>query len=80
VSLFPALFDEPERRREVQDELSRYLPALNKANPVSIKAAIEMTGLAHGYMRLPLVEADEAQRAEIRAVLEQSGVLEAARR
>jgi 4-hydroxy-tetrahydrodipicolinate synthase len=78
--LFRALVDEPENRRQVQDELSRYLPALNKANPVSIKAAIEMTGLAHGYMRLPLVEADEAQRAEIRAVLEQSGVLEAARR
>jgi hypothetical protein len=31
-------------------------------------------------MRLPLVEADEAERAEIRAVLERSGVLEAARR
>jgi 4-hydroxy-tetrahydrodipicolinate synthase len=78
--LFRALVDEPRRRAEVQQELSGYLPALNRANPVSIKAAIEMAGLAPGYLRLPLVEADEAERADIRAVLERSGVLEAARR
>jgi 4-hydroxy-tetrahydrodipicolinate synthase len=77
--LFRALVDEPERRAAVQDELSGYLPALNRANPVSIKAAIEMAGLAPGHLRLPLVEADEAERAEIRGVLERSGVLEAAR-
>jgi 4-hydroxy-tetrahydrodipicolinate synthase len=77
--LFRALVDEPERRAEVQEELSGYLPALNRANPVSIKAAIEMTGLAQGFLRLPLVEVDEAERAEIRTVLERSGVLEAAR-
>jgi 4-hydroxy-tetrahydrodipicolinate synthase len=77
--LFRALVDEPGRRAAVQEELSGYLPALNRANPVSIKAAIEMAGLAPGYLRLPLVEADEAERAEIRAVLERSGVLEAAR-
>jgi 4-hydroxy-tetrahydrodipicolinate synthase len=77
--LFRALVDEPGRRAEVQEELSGYLPALNRANPVSIKAAIEMTGLAPGFLRLPLVEADESERAEIRAVLERSGVLEAAR-
>ena len=78
--LFRALVDEPERRAEVQEELTVLLPALNRANPVSIKAAIEMTGLAPGHLRLPLVDADEAERAEIRAVLERSGVLEAARR
>jgi len=78
--LFRALVDEPGRRAEIQDELSQYLPALNRANPVAIKAAVEMAGLAPGHLRLPLVEADEAERAEIRAVLERSGVLEAARR
>ena len=78
--MFRALVDEPERRAEVQAELSAYLPTLNRANPMSIKAAVEMIGLAHRYMRLPLVEADDTERAEIRAVLEQSGVLEAARR
>jgi 4-hydroxy-tetrahydrodipicolinate synthase len=78
--LFRALVDEPARRAEVQEELSGYLPALNRANPTSIKAAIEMTGLAPGFLRLPLVEVDESERAEIRAVLERSGVLEAARR
>jgi 4-hydroxy-tetrahydrodipicolinate synthase len=79
-ALFRRLVDEPGRRAETQEELSGYLPALNRANPVSIKAAIEMTGLAPGHLRLPLVEADETERAEIRAVLERSGVLEAARR
>jgi 4-hydroxy-tetrahydrodipicolinate synthase len=78
--LFRALVDEPQRRAEVQEELAGYLPPLNRANPVSIKAAIEMAGLAPGNLRLPLVEADESERAEIRAVLERSGVLEAARR
>jgi 4-hydroxy-tetrahydrodipicolinate synthase len=77
--LFRALVDEPERRAAVQEELMTYLPALNRANPVSIKAAIELTGLAPGHLRLPLVEADEAERAEIRATLERAGVLEAAR-
>ncbi len=78
--LFRALVDEPERRADVQRELEGYLPALNRANPVSIKAAIEMAGLAPGHLRLPLVEADESERADIRATLERSGVLEAARR
>jgi dihydrodipicolinate synthase/N-acetylneuraminate lyase len=39
-----------------------------------------MAGLAPGNLRLPLVEATDAERADIRAVLERSGVLEAARR
>jgi dihydrodipicolinate synthase/N-acetylneuraminate lyase len=39
-----------------------------------------MAGLAPGNLRLPLVEATEREREEIRAVLERSGVLEAARR
>jgi 4-hydroxy-tetrahydrodipicolinate synthase len=78
--LFRALVDEPQRRAEVQEELSGYLPALNRANPVSIKAAVEMAGIAPGTLRLPLVEADETERAEIRATLERAGVLEAARR
>ena len=71
--LFRALVDEPGRRAEVQAELSGYLPALNRANPVSIKAAIELAGLAPGNLRLPLVEATESEREEIRAVLEPRG-------
>jgi 4-hydroxy-tetrahydrodipicolinate synthase len=77
--LFRALVDEPARRAEVQEELMGYLPALNRANPVSIKAALELAGIAPGTLRLPLVEADETERAEIRATLERAGVLEAAR-
>ena len=77
--LFRALVDEPDRRAAVQEELMGYLPALNRANPVSIKAALELAGIAPGTLRLPLVEADETERAEIRATLERAGVLEAAR-
>jgi 4-hydroxy-tetrahydrodipicolinate synthase len=77
--LFRALVDEPDRRAAVQEELMGYLPALNRANPVSIKAALELAGIAPGGLRLPLVEADETERAEIRATLERAGVLEAAR-
>jgi 4-hydroxy-tetrahydrodipicolinate synthase len=75
---FRALVDEPDRRDEVQRDLTRLLPALNRANPVSIKAALELAGLAPGHMRLPLVPADDAERMEIRAALEQAGVLETA--
>jgi 4-hydroxy-tetrahydrodipicolinate synthase len=38
-----------------------------------------MLGHRVGGLRLPLVEADEAEQAEIRGVLERHGLLEAAR-
>jgi 4-hydroxy-tetrahydrodipicolinate synthase len=44
-------------------------------NPIPIKAALAMTGLIPSdALRLPLVPADEEQRATIRAALESVGL------
>ena len=48
-------------------------------NPVAIKAALGMTGWDVGGLRLPLVEATEAERSRIRDCLARAGVLEPAR-
>ena len=63
------------RAREIDSELRDLYKVLSVHNPIPIKAAVEMLGLASGRMRLPLVPADEGQQAEIRAVLERSELL-----
>jgi 4-hydroxy-tetrahydrodipicolinate synthase len=45
-------------------------------NPIAIKAALNLLGREVGGVRLPLVEADEAQRAQIRDCLERLGLLQ----
>jgi 4-hydroxy-tetrahydrodipicolinate synthase len=45
------------------------------ANPIPLKAALQMVGLPAGPVRLPLVEATEAERDRIRSVLEELGLL-----
>jgi 4-hydroxy-tetrahydrodipicolinate synthase len=47
-------------------------------NPIPLKAALEMLGLAPDRLRLPLVSADPAQRAAVRAALEGIGLSVAA--
>jgi 4-hydroxy-tetrahydrodipicolinate synthase len=44
-------------------------------NPIPIKTAMEMLGHAVGGLRLPLVEATAAERAQIQAALSASGLL-----
>ena len=44
-------------------------------NPIPLKAALEMLGLAPGNLRLPMVPADDEQRATVRAALEHAGLL-----
>ena len=48
-------------------------------NPIAIKAALNLLGHDVGGCRLPLVEADEAETAEVRGCLERIGLLEPAR-
>ena len=43
-------------------------------NPIPLKAALEMLGLASGRMRLPLVRRDAEQRAAVKAALEGVGL------
>src|SRR3954454_15300922 len=47
-------------------------------NPIPIKAALNLTGHEVGGHRLPMVEPDESELAQIRSCLERSGLLAAA--
>jgi 4-hydroxy-tetrahydrodipicolinate synthase len=76
------MVDEPEQRAELDAELQDVVEALfSTANPIPLKAALEMLGLIRtAGLRLPLIEADEDERAVVRSMLERRGLLEAARR
>ena len=64
-----------ERAREIDAELTPLYEGLSvTTNPIPIKAALEMLGLASERMRLPLVPADAEQRAAVRAALEGIGL------
>jgi 4-hydroxy-tetrahydrodipicolinate synthase len=69
-----------DRAREVDATLQPLYAALAvTTNPIPLKAALEMTGLIpSGALRLPLVPADEGQRAVIRDALEAVGLTVAA--
>jgi 4-hydroxy-tetrahydrodipicolinate synthase len=74
-----AMVHEPARRAAIDAELQPLWKVLGvTTNPIPIKAALAMTGHPVGGLRLPLVEADEHERAEVRAVLEQLGLLQEA--
>jgi 4-hydroxy-tetrahydrodipicolinate synthase len=45
------------------------------ANPIPVKAALEMLGLIEGHLRLPMVPASQSERAAIRDALERHGLL-----
>lgn len=73
------LFTEPERRAEIDASLvDVYATLFITANPTPVKAALELLGHEMGGLRLPMVEADEAELAEIRAMLTRHGLLERA--
>ena len=55
------------RAREIDAELTPLYEGLSvTTNPIPVKAALEMLGLASERMRLPLVPADAEQRAAVR--------------
>jgi 4-hydroxy-tetrahydrodipicolinate synthase len=63
------------RAREIDAELTPVYEGLSvTTNPIPIKAALEMLGLASERMRLPLVPADADQRAAVRTALEGIGL------
>ena len=71
------MIDEPEQRRAIDESLRPLFGALAvTTNPIPIKAALALVGREVGGLRLPLVEASEDERAEIRSVLESQGLLE----
>jgi 4-hydroxy-tetrahydrodipicolinate synthase len=65
-----------DRAREIDSGLREVYAAMGvTTNPIPVKAALEMTGLIpSGTLRLPLVPADDGQRATVRAALEGVGL------
>jgi 4-hydroxy-tetrahydrodipicolinate synthase len=68
-----------EDARRIDEELEPAYDLLKVVvNPIAIKAALNMVGHNVGGLRLPLVEATEGEKAQIRGCLERLGVLEPA--
>ena len=68
-----------ERARQIDAELTPVYEGLSVAtNPIPLKAALELLGLASGRMRLPLVPVDAEQRGAIKSALEGVGLAVAA--
>jgi 4-hydroxy-tetrahydrodipicolinate synthase len=64
-----------ERARELDAEITPVYEATSvTTNPIPLKAALAMLGLCEDRLRLPLVSADEEQRAAIKAGLDAAGV------
>jgi 4-hydroxy-tetrahydrodipicolinate synthase len=68
-----------ERAREIDQSIRPMYEAITiDTNPIPVKAAAELLGLIpSARMRLPMVEADEGQRATLRKALEAQGLLAA---
>jgi 4-hydroxy-tetrahydrodipicolinate synthase len=72
------MIDEPDARAEIHESLKDLYEALTvTTNPIPVKAALNLAGHSVGGLRLPLVEADDEQRAVIRAGLERHNLLAA---
>jgi 4-hydroxy-tetrahydrodipicolinate synthase len=70
------MVDEPEHRAEIDASLQDvYKTLFITSNPTCTKAALEMLGHRVGGLRLPLLEADESEREQVRAMLERNGLL-----
>ncbi len=65
-----------DRARQIDATLKQVYAAMGvTTNPIPVKAALAMTGLIPSdTLRLPLVPADEAQRATVRTALESVGL------
>ena len=70
------LFDEPERREEIDAALRDvYETMFITASPAPVKAALSMLGHSVGGLRLPLGECDDAEAAAVRECLQRHGLL-----
>jgi 4-hydroxy-tetrahydrodipicolinate synthase len=72
---FRRMVDEPDQRAAIHASLLPVFKALGVAPlAVSIKAALNLLGVRAGHVRLPYVDADEAETATIREMLESRGM------
>ncbi|GGI67970.1 4-hydroxy-tetrahydrodipicolinate synthase [Saccharopolyspora subtropica] len=71
------MVEEPEHRAEIDASLKPLYAALSvTTNPIPVKAALNLVGHRVGGVRLPLVEADEAEQDVIRNALREVGLLD----
>jgi 4-hydroxy-tetrahydrodipicolinate synthase len=70
------MVDEPEHRAEIDASLRDvYKTLFLTSSPTCTKAALELLGHRVGGLRLPMVEANEAEREAVRAMLERHQLL-----
>jgi 4-hydroxy-tetrahydrodipicolinate synthase len=70
------MYDEPAARAEIDASLRDvYETMFVTASPTPVKTALNLLGHDAGTLRLPMVEADEAETAAVRAMLERHGLL-----
>lgn len=70
------MVNEPDRRAAIDKELQPVYDAMGvTTNPIPVKKSLQLLGHEVGALRLPMVEADAEQTAQIKAVLESSGLL-----
>ena len=70
------MYDEPGARAAIDASLRDVYDAMFiTASPTPVKAALNLLGHEAGTLRLPMVEADEAETAAVRATLERHGLL-----
>ena len=70
------MYDEPAARAEIDASLRElYAAMFVTASPAPVKAALELLGHAAGTLRLPLVECDDGERAQVRDALARHGLL-----
>ncbi|PRW64938.1 4-hydroxy-tetrahydrodipicolinate synthase [Actinopolyspora mortivallis] len=71
------MVEEPARRGELDEELRPLYAALAATtNPIPVKAALNLLGHPVGRPRLPLVEADAEETAQVRTALTGLGLLD----
>jgi 4-hydroxy-tetrahydrodipicolinate synthase len=72
------LIDEPENRQAIQQDLLDLIEAFSITQlSMTVKAGLNLLGMEVGGVRLPLVEANDDEVAQIRAALERRGLLSA---
>jgi 4-hydroxy-tetrahydrodipicolinate synthase len=70
------MYDEPGARSAIDASLRDVFETMFiTSNPTPLKAALNLLGHEAGTLRLPMVEADEAETAAVRAMLERHGLL-----
>jgi 4-hydroxy-tetrahydrodipicolinate synthase len=72
------MIDEPENRHAIQEKLNDLIEVFSIAQlSMTVKAGLDLLGVEVGGVRLPLVEANEDEVAQIRGALERHGLLSA---